>query len=42
MNVKRIIKKEIKNRVIQGACFAVGVGLVFAVAALPYIVKDNG
>ena len=42
MNVSRIIKREVKNRAIQGACFVVGVGLIIAVAALPYIVKDNG
>ena len=38
----RFIKKKIKGVALEGVCLVAGVGLILVVAALPYIVKDNG
>ena len=36
------VKKKIKGAALEGICLVAGVGLILVVAALPYIVKDNG
>lgn len=38
----KYVKRKIKGLALDSVCFAAGVGVVLAVAALPYIVKDNG
>ncbi len=38
----KYVKRKIKGLALDSVCFVVGVGVVLTVAALPYIVKDNG
>ena len=38
----KYVRRKIKGLALDSVCIVVGVGVVLTVAALPYIVKDNG
>ena len=38
----KYVRRKIKGLALDSACLIAGIGVILTVAALPYIVKDNG